>query len=217
MNVLPKPRAEQEGETTRVYRLLKQAILQCEFSPGDFLIEVDLARQCKTSRTPVREACNRLCQEGWITQIRYKGYRVPEISLREIAEVYEYRKMLECFTVGKVAETASEERLLALAAIIEIENDVDPDRGMLVQANEQFHLALAAAAVNQRIYDQLKSVLEHVHRLDILGSRRDTEWMAHREILDAIRARNPIEGQRAMALHIEKSRNQILKIFGGSL
>ena len=208
ISVLPKPRIQKEGETARVYRLLKQAIVQCEFSPGDFLIEVDLARQCNTSRTPVREACNRLCQEGWITQIRYKGYHVPEISLREVAEVYEYRKVLECFAAAKAAETASDENLEALTATIGIENEPAPDLGELLQANEQFHLALAALTGNQRICDQLKAVLEHVRRLDILG--------AHRDIIDAIRTRHPAEAQGAMAEHVDKSRSQILELFGGS-
>ena len=67
-------------------------------------MEVELARQCETSRTPVREACTRLGHEGWISQIRYKGYMVPAISVREIIELYEYRKVLECFTAGKVAD-----------------------------------------------------------------------------------------------------------------
>jgi DNA-binding GntR family transcriptional regulator len=216
MSVLPKPRIQKEGEAARVYRLLKEAIVLCEFSPGDFLIEVDLARQCHTSRTPVREACNRLCQEGWITQIRYKGYHVPEISLREVAEVYEYRNVLECFTAGKAAHTASDESLQALAATIGIENEPDPDLQALLHANEQFHLALAALSGNQRICDQLKAVLEHVRRLDILGSRRATEWMPHRGILDAIRTGNPATAQEAMAEHVDNSRNQILQLFGGS-
>lgn len=185
MSVLPKSKVKKEEETARVYRLLKQAILRCECSPGDFLIEVDLARQCLTSRTPAREACNRLCQEGWIAQIRYKGYHVPEISLREIAEVYEYRKVLESSTAGKAAETAPEERLKALTTIIEIENDPDSGRRAFVQANEQFHLALAGAA--------------------------------HRKILEAIQAHNPAKAQRVMAVHVDESRNQIPKIFGGSL
>ena len=73
MPVMLKPRVEKESEVDRVYRLIKAAIMQCEFAPGDFLVEVDLARQCETSRTPVREACTRLGHEGWISQIRYKG------------------------------------------------------------------------------------------------------------------------------------------------
>ena len=63
--------------------------------PGDFLSEVELARQCETSRTPVREACNLLSQEKWIQRIRHKGYVLPPISIRDIIEVYEYRKLLE--------------------------------------------------------------------------------------------------------------------------
>src|SRR2546426_626600 len=80
-----------EGEVDRVYRLLKDWILQCEFRPGNFLAEVDLARKCDTSRTPIREACNRLSQEGWISRIRHKGYLVPAISIREIQPSCESR------------------------------------------------------------------------------------------------------------------------------
>ena len=218
MSVLPKPRVEKEGETARVYRLLKQSLLQCKFSPGDFLIELELARQCQTSRTPVREACNRLAQEGWITQVRYKGYRVPEVSLREVAEIYEYREVLETFTASRAAQAASDGRLDELAVAISIEDQPEPTPDELVQANEQFHLGLAAVAGNQRISDQLTAVLEHVHRFDILilGSRRESEWMAHREILDAIRQRDVAAAQSAMVEHVRASRNQMLKLFGGS-
>ena len=94
-----------EGEVDRVYRLLKNWILQCEFRPGDFLTEVSLAERCETSRTPIREACNRLSQEGWISGIRHKGYVVPSISARDIVEIYEYRKLLECFNAEKAAQT----------------------------------------------------------------------------------------------------------------
>src|SRR6187549_2940361 len=113
--VVEKVRSEREGEVDRVYRVLKAWILEAKLRPGDFLVEVDLARQCETSRTPVREACTRLGHEGWISQIRYKGYMVPSISVREIVELYEYRKVLECFTAEKVAETATEKQVAELA------------------------------------------------------------------------------------------------------
>lgn len=216
MRVLLKPRVmEKETEVDRVYRLLKAALMQCEFVPGDFLVEVDLARQCETSRTPVREACARLCQEGWISQIRYKGYMVPAISVREIVELYEFRKVLECFTVGKVAETASDEQIAELAAMIKVERDPSPKPRELVEANERFHLAVAAAAGNQRISDQLKLLLEHVHRLDILGSQKDPGWIPHHEILEALKAHNPDDAQKRMGKHIDSSRDRMLKLFGG--
>jgi DNA-binding GntR family transcriptional regulator len=212
-----KPKATEEGETDRVYRLLKETILRCELVPGDFLIEADLARQCETSRTPIREACNRLSQEGWIAQIRYKGYRIPEVSVREIAELYEYRKVLECFTSGRVAEIASDEQIVALAATIAVENSANATSEKLVGANEVFHLTLAKLAGNQRIFNQLKSAIEHVHRLDILGARRHSEWMPHQEILAALRARDAEQARRAMAAHVDSARNQMLRLFGGAL
>src|SRR5215211_6189991 len=84
---------EQNGEVQRVYHLLKGWIMDGRMRPGDFLAEADLARQCETSRTPVREACNLLSQEKWIQRIRHKGYVLTPISVRDIIEVYEYRKL----------------------------------------------------------------------------------------------------------------------------
>ena len=215
MPVILKPKVEKESEVDRVYRLLKAAIMQCEFAPGDFLVEVDLARQCQTSRTPVREACTRLCHEGWISQIRYKGYMVPAISVREIVELYEYRKVLECFNAEKVAGTATEKQVAELAKMIEVERGPNPKPRELVEANEVFHLGVASAAGNQRICDQLKLLLEHVHRLDILGTQKEPGWIPHHDLLEMLKAHKPDEARRMMAAHIDSSRDRMLKLFGG--
>jgi len=215
MPVVLKPKVETESEVDRVYRLLKAAIMQCEFAPGDFLVEVDLARQCETSRTPVREACTRLGHEGWISQIRFKGYMVPTISVREIVELYEYRKVLECFAAEKVAETATEKQVAELAKMIEVERGPNPKPRELVEANEVFHLGVAAAAGNERICDQLKLLLEHVHRLDILGTQKEPGWIPHHDLLEMLKAHKPDEARRMMASHIDSSRDRMLKLFGG--
>jgi len=215
MPVLLKSKTEKGGEVDRVYRLMRDAILQCELRPAEFLVEVDLARRCKTSRTPVREACNRLCQEGWISRIRYKGYLVAPISVRGIVELYEYRKLLECFTVAKAAEAATDEQIEAIAASIEIEGRPRPDPNELVQANERFHLAVAASARNQRVLDQLRFTLEHVRRLDILSAQKDPGWVPHAEVVKALEERNPVQARKAMAVHIDSSRDRMLKLFGG--
>jgi DNA-binding GntR family transcriptional regulator len=215
MPVILRPKVETESEVDRVYRLLKAAIMQCELAPGDFLVEVDLARQCETSRTPVREACTRLGHEGWISQIRFKGYMVPTISVREIVELYEYRKVLECFAAEKVAETATEKQVAELAKMIEVERGPNPKPRELVEANEVFHLGVAAAAGNERICDQLKLLLEHVHRLDILGTQKEPGWIPHHELLEMLKAHKPDEARRMMASHIDGSRDRMIKLFGG--
>ncbi|HZT32660.1 MAG TPA: GntR family transcriptional regulator [Bryobacteraceae bacterium] len=205
---------EKEGEVDRVYRVLKNWILQCEYRPGDFLAEVDLARQCETSRTPIREACNRLSQEGWISRIRHKGYMIPPVSIRDIVEIYEYRKLLECFNAEKAAHTASAEQIARLRVILEVENRPKAPVAEILAANDAFHLGIAEIARNQRVLDQLKLTLEYVHRLDVLSTQRDPGWVPHGEIFVALEARKPVQASKAMAAHVDSARDRMLKLFG---
>jgi DNA-binding GntR family transcriptional regulator len=209
-----KSSAEKEGEVERVYRQLKSWILDCRLRPGEFLSEVELARQCETSRTPIREACNLLSQEKWIQRIRHKGYVIPPISIREIVELYEYRKLLECFCAERAANGATPDEVARLKEIIAVETQTDLDMQEILKANEKFHLLLAEMARNQRVLEHLSLTLEHVHRLDVLSTQRDKRAVPHRDIVRAIEARNGAEASQAMAEHINISRDRMLKLFG---
>jgi DNA-binding GntR family transcriptional regulator len=209
-----KTKVAKEAEVDRVYRLLKDWILRCEFRPGDPLGELELANRCQTSRTPIREACNRLSQEKWITRIRHKGYMVPGISIREIVEIYEFRKLLECFTAEKAAHTARPEQIKNLRRIIAIEKKPGAEISKILASNEAFHMGIGEMASNQHILDHLKTVLEYVHRLDILSTQRDAGRVPHEEILTALEARKPNEAREAMAAHIDHARDRMLKLFG---
>ena len=204
---------EQEGEVERVYRLLKGWILEARMRPGDFLAEAELARQCETSRTPVREACNLLSQEKWIQRIRHKGYVLPPISIRDIVEVYEYRKLLECFTAERAAACATAEEVNSLRDIVIVEDRPNLDMAEVLKTNQDFHLRLGEIARNQRIFDQLRLTLEYVRRLDVLSAQRDSRPVPHRDIVRAIEARNVQDAGRAMAEHINVSRDQMLRLF----
>src|SRR2546425_5478854 len=146
----PKTRAEQESEVERVYRTIKTWLLEARLPPGDFLSELDLATRCKTSRTPIREAFSRLAQDGWLTRIRRKGYLVTPISIRDIVELYEYRKVLECFVVDKVAQSSSHEQTKEWAAMVGLEEDPDAKLPDIRTANSTFPLRPAELSANQR-------------------------------------------------------------------
>src|SRR5687768_6163944 len=120
---------EQAGDVERVYRLLKRWILEARMRPGDFLSEMELARQCETSRTPIREACNLLSQEKWIQRIRHKGYVLTPISIRDIVEVYEYRKLLECFNAERTAACATHEEISSLREVVAMEDQPNLNMG----------------------------------------------------------------------------------------
>jgi GntR family transcriptional regulator, rspAB operon transcriptional repressor len=201
-------------ESDNVYHRLRSSILLCRFQPGDCLSEPGLAKQCNTSRTPIREACNRLAQEGWLTRIPHRGFMVKPISIREIVETYEFRMLLETHTARTTARIASTEQVDLLRSLILVENAPKTPMQKILKANDEFHLTIARLAGNRKITDELKLTLEFVHRLDILSTRSDRSWVPHSEILAAIAAHNSAKAARAMAAHIQDARDRILKLFG---
>jgi DNA-binding GntR family transcriptional regulator len=206
-------KARKEGEVDRVYRLLKSWLMECEFAPGQSLAEVDLARRCETSRTPVREACNRLVQDGWIVSLHHRGYQVTPVSIKELLATYEYRKLLECFAAEKTAHVATSEKLTELRDIVSVETDRTADVGRVIEASDAFHLAIAEIAGNRQVIAQLKLTLEYVHRLDRLSTQKERSWIPHGEILAALETRRPSEARQAMAAHIDYARDRMLRLF----
>jgi DNA-binding GntR family transcriptional regulator len=202
-----------EGEVERIYRTLKGWLIECTLPPGEILSEVELARRCDTSRTPVREACNRLAQDGWITRVRHKGYLVTPVSIRDLLQLYEYRKLLECFNAEKAAQVASSEQFAKLEKIIDVERDKTAGVQEILPASAAFHLALAEIAGNQRVYEQLRLTLEYVRRLDKLSTQREGTCVPHIEIVAAIESRRAGEARAAMAAHIDHARDHMLQLF----
>jgi DNA-binding GntR family transcriptional regulator len=213
LEAIPNSKAAREGELERVYRILKGWLIAGVLAPGEALSEVDMARRCESSRTPVREACSRLAQDGWLIRERHKGYVVTPVSIQDLLQLYEYRKILECFSARRVAEVALPEELDRLDTIIAPEREPGAEILHVIGLSDAFHLAIARIAGNQRVTDQLALTLEYQHRLDCLSTERDPHWVPHGEILAALRCRRGAEAADAMAAHIDHSRDRMLRLF----
>ena len=133
-----RAKANKLGEVERVYRILRDWLITAKLPPGEFLAESDLAERCGTSRTPVREACTRLMQDHWLTRIPRKGFMVTPISVRDIVDLYEYRKLLECYSAEKLAQTASHDQIRELASIVAPEKDPAAGLEQILAANQTF-------------------------------------------------------------------------------
>jgi DNA-binding GntR family transcriptional regulator len=208
-----KASPQAEGEVERVYRLLHEWLVSAQLPPGEFLSDAVLAQKCKTSRTPVREACSRLAQDKWLSLIPRKGYLVRPISVREIVELYEFRKVLECFSAEKASQLATPEHIAQLKNIVAVENNSRPQLDKILVANESFHLRLAEMAGNQRVIDQLRLALGYVRRLDTLCTQTVPGWIGHRDIIRAIEAHKPVDARKAMAAHIESALEKMIRLF----
>ena len=198
----------------RVYRILRDWLITAKLPPGEFLSEADLAQRCGTSRTPVREACTRLMQDKWLSRIRRKGFLVSPISVRDIVDMYQYRKLLECFAVEKAAQTVNAEQISELRSLVAPENNPAAGLADILRANEVFHRRLSEMAGNQRVMSQLSLTLAYVTRLDTLCTQTVPGWIGHADILRAIQTHQPAEARRAMEVHIDDSRDKMIKLFG---
>jgi DNA-binding GntR family transcriptional regulator len=203
------------GEVERVYRILREWLKTAKLPPGEFLSEIDLAARCGTSRTPVREACTRLMQDKWLSRIRHKGFMVTSISVPDIVDMYEYRKLLECFAAEKVARLGTDEQVDELRAIVRPENSPTAVLPDILHANAQFHRRLSEFAGNQRVITHLNLTLDYVTRLDTLCTQTVPGWIGHADILRAIEMHEPEKAREAMQSHIDDSRDKMVKLFSG--
>jgi len=201
------------GEVERIYRILHEWLKTAKLSPGEFISEIDLATRCGTSRTPVREACTRLMQDKWLARIPRKGFMVTPISVRDIIDMYEYRKLLECFSVEKVAQTATENQINELRVIVAPENSPTAVLPDILRANAEFHLRLSELAGNRRVTSQLNLTLDYVTRLDTICTQTVPGWIGHAEILRAIETHQPAQVRQAMKVHIDESRDKMVRLF----
>ncbi|MGA8149954.1 MAG: GntR family transcriptional regulator [Terriglobales bacterium] len=214
MATITKAKSNKLGEVERVYRILRDWLISAKLPPGEFLSEADLADRCGTSRTPVREACTRLMQDKWLSRIRRKGFLVTPISVRDIVDMYQYRKLLECFAAEKAAQAASPEQIAELHGLVAPENDPLAELSDILRGNEAFHRRLSEMAGNQRVTSQLGLTLAYVTRLDTLCTQTVPGWIGHADILRAIETRQPAEARHAMEVHIDDSRDKMIKLFG---
>jgi DNA-binding GntR family transcriptional regulator len=209
-----KSKAEYLGEVERVYRLIKSWLVEANLAPGDVLSDVEIATRCHTSRTPVRESFSRLAQDGWLKRIPRKGYLVVPISIREIVELYDYRKVLECFAAERVAQSAGPEVIEELERIVAIENIEGAPLPEVLASNGAFHLRLAELSMNKRIASQVSLVLCYVRRLDTICTETVPGWLGHQEIINELEAHQPERARAAMAKHIDLARDKMLGLFG---
>lgn len=204
-----------------VYLELKSRILTVRFSPGSILEEEGVLGKLGFSRTPFREACMRLKEEGWLVAMSRRGYLVAPITFKDTIDVYEMRLILECATAPIAAGCATQSDMERLEKIVQEEERHREKKVIvpsLVKMNFDFHMCLAAIADNVRITAALRNLLEHVLRLDsmLIEFSPQTSWVGHSALVTAIKRRNPAEVQRRMQEHIQQARERIFSIFSST-
>ena len=100
----------------RAYRDLKAGIVKGRYRPGASLSEVSLASEHGMSRTPIREGLARLWQEGYLDRVVGHGYFVARVTVQQIHDTFDVRRLLEGAAAARAAELASRTTSIACAA-----------------------------------------------------------------------------------------------------
>jgi DNA-binding GntR family transcriptional regulator len=186
-------------------------MISSELPPGAFLSEPEIAERCGTSRTPVREALSRLVQDGWVESIHRKGFQVRPVTLRDLSELFTYRAVFERFAGARAAVTATPSHIAELEAVVELEKSPRNSQRETMELNGRFHMALAERTENERIIGQMRLVMAYTLRLGILVSWVDP--VPHREIVDAVKARDGELASRLMGQHVEDALSMVIKSY----
>ncbi|TDD64356.1 GntR family transcriptional regulator [Jiangella aurantiaca] len=203
--------------TDVAYERLKRAILTCALAPGSELREAQLADDFELGRTPVRGALGRLVQDGFVEVRPRKGYRVTDLKITDVNEVFELRSLIEPAACELAAARAPRPAIEALHDLAHAEYDhTDPaSYEQFIVDNREFHVRLAVAAGNQRLARSIRTLLEEMQRLFFLSlTMRDTsseQMHEHHALYDAILAGDAPLARKISADQIEQSRRRVIE------
>jgi DNA-binding GntR family transcriptional regulator len=142
---------EIESLADRVYRRIRTLILTGELAPGEPLRQEALAEGLGTSRTPLREALNRLASEGLIEFRPHRSAVVASFTERDIETDYEARGLVEPTAARLAAERAPRETAAELETALAAQRAAGPDLDRQFEANRSFHVALVRGAGNPHL------------------------------------------------------------------
>lgn len=193
----------------RIYLALRQEIMRCEIAPGTALDAAAIAGRYDVSKTPVRDAMQKLAGDGLVSILPRSGYRVTPITFQAVHEILDMRAAVGPHAARQAASYATAADIATLRAIVR-EYAAPLDVGAMQQVARRFHVAIARCSRNNRIvaiseslFDELERLLRFAIDFSVKTGEHSDE---HTALVDAIEAG---DGERAAAIetaHIKGSR-----------
>ena len=204
----------------KAYQAIREGIVSGAYPPGSHLTAQDLAAASGLSRTPVREAMRRLHTEGLISFIPHRGAFVAQMEQRDIQKIYDLRLVLEGFAAEAAATEATDAQISELDRLATEMADAVEQGGekwveQITRINNSFHKLIVTAAANPRLEVALASIVEvplvlrTFRRYSLDDMRRSTAQ--HKELVQAIRARDGAWARSVMTSHIHAARTALLR------
>jgi DNA-binding GntR family transcriptional regulator len=201
----------------QAYETIKAEIITCVLEPGQQIAQSQLVERYHVGTTPIREALQRLAQEGFVQPIPRFGYIVSPITSSDVHEIYELRSVLESAAARLAAIRGTDGQLQEIAnsaGFTYVYQDRDSYSDFLTR-NADFHLSIAIAASNRRLADQISRLLDEMTRIFHLGLdlKDSAEEMRdeHLALVKALCDRDPDRAEQLVQSQIARSQQRVLE------
>ena len=199
-----------------VYEALRTAIREGRFRRGERIREEGIARSLGVSRTPVREALQRLQERGMLQMAPGRGLVTVELNRQQTLELYAVRETLEGLAARFAAQHAVESEISLLHRLLDDFQAAGEDAKLLARINRKLHQAIYDAARNRYLLQMLNELQEFLTLLGgttfVLEDRRQQANLEHRELVAAIEARDPARAEEAAREHIRRAQQARLEM-----
>jgi len=209
-----------KAPTKDAYTLILEAIDMGLYKPGDRLVESDLAERFGVSRTPIREALQRLETQSLLTRDG-RSLIVASLDHNQLAELYVVRAELEGLAASLAARHATDEEVRVLRDMVENDRELLGDPQALARANRRFHKQIHLASHNRFLVQQLDLVHRSMALMattSLAAAGRDEDALReHDAIVSAIEAHDSETAGDALRAHISKAFVTRLKLDSGEV
>jgi DNA-binding GntR family transcriptional regulator len=210
---------ESKSKKLLVYDVLKERMINQAMKPGAPINDGILSQELGISKTPIREAIQRLEREGFVESIPGKGNFVSHISIQDLRELFEIREMLECEAIKRAATKRDAQKLEAIRRGFELSGEASQgDSTRRFRAGEHIHLFIFESVGNQRLLEIYRRLHDHIARhrnyffSDLHEGRPEQSYREHLEILNALAEQDPERCERAMRVHLRNSLEYVKSI-----
>ncbi len=210
----------------QAYQTLKQAILSGDLPADQRLVETQLAAKLQVSRTPIREALRLLQHDNLVTlgangALANGALYVVSFSPKDAEQLYDCRMALEQQSIWSACQNATDEQIHNLDLILEQARHLHESEPthlctcQMLDLASQFHRSLAQSSGNLWLVSLLDQVFDKMQLLRIQTIKSSPKvldnWIEHRQIYEAIVARNPEAAVQIMQAHLLANKSRIVQ------
>lgn len=200
--------------TVQTGEMLKENILEGKYQPGARLNEAELATSMGVSRSPIREAIQRLAKEGLVKIVPRKGAFVADLTFKEVEELFELREALEVKAAELAAQRISDAEIDQISRLLDRTDDaIQRKKYRQYPWDLDFHKQIARCTKNRYLEENICDTNIHLllirHKSGTEIGRAEKALQEHRKIFKALKKRDVNLAKASMEEHIRLSRMNV--------